>query len=153
LMVGTDAVDALLAQFFEGVYFGLTGELWLQELRVHQLLTLLSLHQQNRLNDIVMRKIPIDRRLLIHLPHTYTLVVRAADHKFVISTHYYISNPFLMALVRSCVKPRTYFPQLYCLVPWTTYQVVPVHHKIHVTHIVVVSVECLATYKVIIQVP
>jgi hypothetical protein len=27
LMVGTDAVDALLAQFFEGVYFGLTGEL------------------------------------------------------------------------------------------------------------------------------
>jgi hypothetical protein len=58
-----------------------------------------------------------------------------------------------MTNISTSVKPSTDLPQLDSLIPWTTDQVVPVHNKSYIAYIVVVTVECLAAYVVVSEVP
>ena len=97
-----------------------------------------------------MRKVPVDWGFFIHLPNTYTLVIWAADHQFIICAYNYVSDPFLMSLISSGIESSTDFPQLNGFVPGTTDKVIAVHNKIDVTYVMIVSMERFATYKVII---
>jgi len=100
-----------------------------------------------------MREVPVDRSLLIHLPHAYTLVIRATGHQLVIGTDDYVSDPLFVSMIRPRVEPGTDFPQFDGFISRTTYQVVAIHHEIYEAHVMVVPVESFATHKVIIQVP
>ena len=111
---------------------------------------MLSLNQQQSLNYIVMRKVPVDGGFFVYLPNTYTLVIGAADHQFIICAYNYVSDPFLMPLISSGIESSTDFPQLNGFVSGTANKVIAVHNKIHVTYVMVVTMECFAAYKVII---
>jgi hypothetical protein len=93
-----------------------------------------------------MREVSIHRCLLIHLPDTHTLIVRTTDHHLIICGDNDRSDPFFMTLVGTCVEPSTDLPQLDGLVTGTADEKIAIHHKIYITYIVIVPVECLAAY-------
>ena len=49
----------------------------LQKLGTHQFATVLAFDQLQRLNDVIMRKKPQNRNLLVDVPDYHALVVRA----------------------------------------------------------------------------
>jgi hypothetical protein len=100
-----------------------------------------------------MGKESIYRLLLIYLPNTNGLVIRATDHQFVISCHKDISDPLLMAMVGPCIESGGYFPELDGLVSGAGYEVITIEQKVYPADVMIVTMECLAAYVVIIQVP
>ena len=153
LLVGCHSVETFFTQFFEGVDFGLAGEFGLQELGLHEFLGLLAFDEEHGFDDVVVGEEPVDRSLLIDLPYTHTLVIRAAGHEFIITANDYISNPLLVTVIGSSIKTCADFPQFYSLVSGTTNQVIAIHYKVNITYIMVVSMESFATNEIVIQVP
>lgn len=100
-----------------------------------------------------MGKISVSWSFFIHLPYAYTLIVRTAGHQLVIVANYNISDPLFVSVVGPGVEPGTDFPQFYSLVSGATDQEIAVHNKIDKAYVMIVPMECLATYIVVIEVP
>lgn len=100
-----------------------------------------------------MGKVSIDGRLLIHLPHTDTLIIGTTGHYLTITRHHNIPNPLLMPMIGPGIEPSAYLPQLNGLIPGAGYQIVTIKNKIHKANIMIMPVERFATYVVVIEVP
>jgi hypothetical protein len=92
-----------------------------------------------------MCKKPINRLFLFHIPDTDTLIIGTTGHKLAIITDNQIPNPLLMSLKGAFIEPRANFPKFNGHIPTGRYQKVPVHNKINITNIVIVSMKGLAT--------
>ena len=113
-------------------------------------MALLPFYQKHGFYDVVVSKISVDRGLLVHLPDTYALVIRAAGHEFVIRSDDNVSHPFFVSVVGSSVETSADFPEFDSFVTRTADQEVPVHDKIDVAYIMVVAVESFAANIVVV---
>jgi hypothetical protein len=153
LEVVGNAVGALLVELLQRVHAQLGRELVLEELRVHQLGAGLALDQQQRLNHVVVRKEPQQRRLLVDVPDDDALVVGPADEGLPVLGDRQPPHPALVASEGLLAVASADFPQADGLVPGAGEDHVALGVEVDVGDVVVVAVERLEAQVVVVDVP
>ena len=97
-----------------------------------------------------MSKEAINRLILLHIPDTYALIIRATSHKLAIITNDKTPDPFLMTLEGAFIKSCTDFPKFNGHISTCGYKKIAIHNKINITDIMIMSMEGFTTDVVIV---